>query len=153
MNNLKTPQYWLQTTDSTMREAREVSQGNNFVLVSTIEQTTGRGTKGRSWLCGKGNIFMTVAIQIDLLGDPNLPLLPLNTGILLHEVYSRYLHRDFQDRIWIKWPNDILVETKKVSGVLMESDTNYLYVGIGINTAVAPVLCQILISSRHRQLI
>ncbi len=138
MNEIKTQQYWLQTTDSTMREAREVSQDNDFVLVSTVEQTTGRGTKGRSWLCGKGNIFMTVAIRSDVLGDSNLPMLPLNTGILLHKVYSQYLYPDFQAKMWIKWPNDILVETRKVSGVLMESNTNYLYVGIGINTAVAP---------------
>lgn len=140
MNNLKIPQYWLQTTDSTMREARVVSPGNDLVLVSTVEQTTGRGTKGRIWLCSSGNIFMTVAIQRKLLGESNLPLLPLNTGIILHDVYSQYVHQNYQGIMSIKWPNDILFETRKVSGVLIESDTDYLYIGIGINTTVAPIV-------------
>jgi BirA family biotin operon repressor/biotin-[acetyl-CoA-carboxylase] ligase len=122
---------------------------NSFVAITASEQTQGRGTNGRSWVGHLGNVFLTIAIptsELDILPS----LLPLQMGTIVTErIYQ--LIKDATDhdetleenKLTIKWPNDVLLNERKIAGILIESDqdyeNNYYYlVGIGINYIFAP---------------
>lgn len=98
----------------------------------TYNQTMGKGRLGRSWETEEGkNIALSILIKEEL-DISKIPLISLVVGVSLHKVLKEYL-----DNLSIKWPNDILVNNKKIVGILLEGITNNqdiaLIIGIGIN--------------------
>jgi biotin-[acetyl-CoA-carboxylase] ligase BirA-like protein len=134
----KSFELWLENCCSTMDEGKNYAQNGGIFLISSKTQTDGRGANDRIWHSSPGNIFMTIGIQSGILRDNRKILLPLETGILLYDVILSHLHRDASSMIKIKWPNDILIENKKVCGVLIEYHEGYSLIGIGINVTNAP---------------
>jgi BirA family biotin operon repressor/biotin-[acetyl-CoA-carboxylase] ligase len=138
----------LDTVESTQDTARMLLHQNSvktpFLAISAKQQSQGRGTSGRIWKGITGNVFLTVAFSMDRV-PVSVTLLPLQVGILiattLQQVLTKICHESTAT-IRLKWPNDVLVNQKKVAGVLIESelvnDTTYLLVGIGINIQQAP---------------
>lgn len=145
---------------STQDEARRILKDKDkhvphqALAITASSQTNGRGTNGRSWIGQTGNVFLTIAIPSDDLVIP-LTLFPLQIGTLLTQRVSDMLnHKNIdvdvekaekvQDaKVTVKWPNDVLVNQKKIAGVLIESDQDhsgcyYYLVGIGINYKYAP---------------
>src|SRR5688572_7883605 len=133
---------YVPTVKSTNVLARRVLDeciSNELPLPSAIlvagEQTAGRGRGNHTWSspAGKG-IYSTV-----LHSRParELALLPLEIAVHI----ATFLRNSYQLGARIKWPNDILVDEKKVAGVLIEGrtrdDAAYMLIGTGIN--VAPV--------------
>ena len=101
-----------------------------FVFVRAQEQTKGKGRGDRAWLSQKGE-NLTFSF---LLKDPNLfehlGILSLSCSVAV----SRTLERFGVANVTIKWPNDVLVNGKKVCGILLEGSLpSYCVVGIGIN--------------------
>jgi BirA family transcriptional regulator, biotin operon repressor / biotin---[acetyl-CoA-carboxylase] ligase len=92
------------------------------------EQTAGRGRQGRAWVAPRGK-----AIQCSVLlrppQDERLPQLSLVAGVAAADAIEYALGLSAQ----IKWPNDVLVNRKKVCGVLAEAREGAVVVGIGIN--------------------
>ena len=118
-------------------------------VVTTREQTQGRGTNGRSWMGQRGNVFCTIGIRQSDWIQTKIPLtlLPLKVGSLVAQHVQRLLDECIsgsQDpnglpMVTVKWPNDVLVNEQKISGILIESSLNgWFLIGIGINLAYAP---------------
>lgn len=124
---------------STMDVAREmVNEGiDEGTVIIAGEQTKGRGRLGRVWLSPTG-----MSLSLSIILCPALALLPqLNMVASLAVVQS--IERITVLKPVIKWPNDILINGKKVSGILIENifEGNKLkaaIIGIGINIKLDP---------------
>ena len=94
-------------------------------LVTAAEQTAGRGRQGRTWSAPAGrSLLMSLVLR-----EPP-PLLPLLAAVAVAEVAG--------PRARIKWPNDVLLDTGKVAGILVEArpQQGWAVLGIGLNVAV-----------------
>jgi BirA family transcriptional regulator, biotin operon repressor / biotin---[acetyl-CoA-carboxylase] ligase len=121
------PRLHLRRTDSTNDRARELAASGapHGTLVTAGEQTAGRGRQVRSWVAPAGRALLCSLL---LRGPP--PLLPLAAGVAVASV----LGSDGR----VKWPNDVLVDGRKVAGILVEGrpQERWAVVGIGLNVAV-----------------
>ena len=106
-------------------------------LVTTEKQTNGRGRVGKKWISKEGNIFISLFFKFDQR-KINFQQFAILNAFLLKKVLSKII----SNKIKIKWPNDLLFNKKKFCGILQEvikfNDFDYLIVGIGINTNIAP---------------
>ncbi|WP_123040768.1 biotin--[acetyl-CoA-carboxylase] ligase [Cohnella candidum] len=126
---------------STQDELRKLAEEGapQGTLVVAERQTQGRGRMGRSWLspAGKG-VWMSLLLRPEI----PLPLTPQLT-LLAAVALSRAIARVVPLEIGIKWPNDLLVNGKKISGILLESSAEderlkYVIVGMGISANLDP---------------
>lgn len=109
--------------------------------VTARRQLGGRGRRGRTWISEAGNLYASLLL-VDAAPQPALASLPLVVALALHRAISAEMSFA-ADRIRIKWPNDILVDGAKVSGILIESEgladgRNAVVVGCGVNIAHKP---------------
>lgn len=100
-------------------------------------QTSGRGRRGRTWSDGLGN-FMGSTFVASHAGDPPLGTLSLAIGLAVREAVVKQIPG--APAVILKWPNDLLVDGAKLSGILLEGSAGGVVVGIGVNLAVAPDL-------------
>lgn len=128
----------LDAIDSTNDYLKQLSKENelaNYTVVMANEQTKGKGQMGAKWVSEKGkNLTMSILIKELNLGDTNI--FDLNIAVAL-SVMSVLKNIEIPN-ITIKWPNDIMSDSKKVSGILIEnslkSDRSITSViGIGLN--------------------
>jgi BirA family transcriptional regulator, biotin operon repressor / biotin---[acetyl-CoA-carboxylase] ligase len=121
------PRLHLRETDSTNERARELAEAGapHGTLVTAGVQTAGRGRQGRRWEAPAGS-----ALLCSLLVRSFDDLLSLRAGLAVAEVAG--------GEALVKWPNDVLLEGRKVAGVLVEGrpQDGWAVVGIGINVAV-----------------
>jgi len=126
------PVWYTETIDTTMRAARELfaNEGQSGLVVSAGFQTAGRGrTERRRWDSSPDdNLLMTLALDRRDFSGP-LQLLPLLTGLGV----TRLLESLFSLQPEIKWPNDVLINGKKICGILCEAAGDCLLIGIGLN--------------------
>lgn len=107
-------------------------RGKKFAVIAE-KQTAGRGRRGRSWLSGNGNLFFSLALEFDCRQTGKLVLL---CGLSLLQTVKKM--NPAADAV-LKWPNDVLLNGGKVSGMLLEKgEGNYIICGIGVNVAVSP---------------
>lgn len=120
------PRLHLRQTDSTNTRARELAAAGapHGTLVTADEQTAGRGRQGRVWTAPAGRALLCSVI----LREPPR-LLPLAAGVAVAEVVAR-------DAL-VKWPNDVLIDGRKVAGILVEGrpQERWAVLGIGLNVA------------------
>ena len=119
--------------DSTMDEGRRLAiEGtDNGTLIVAENQHNSRGRLGRVWRSKPGNIYLSLVLY------PEIDLLPA-IGIISSLATARSIERATGLNTEVKWPNDILVNGKKVAGVLMECSLKearvlYVVLGVGIN--------------------
>ncbi|HEY6917416.1 MAG TPA: biotin--[acetyl-CoA-carboxylase] ligase [Allosphingosinicella sp.] len=98
-------------------------------------QTGGRGRQGREWLSPEGNLYASTLVRLQM-GDPPAHTLALTAAVALHEILSLYAAGA---PLTIKWPNDILSDGAKVSGILLERIGDCVVVGFGANLAEHPM--------------
>ena len=107
------------------------------MLVTSEQQTNGRGRVGKKWISEKGNLFISLFFKLDQK-KINFKQFAVLNAFLLKKVISKNISK----KIRIKWPNDILFNKKKFCGILQElikfNNFDYLIVGIGLNTNKAP---------------
>jgi BirA family biotin operon repressor/biotin-[acetyl-CoA-carboxylase] ligase len=98
-------------------------------LVTAGEQTAGRGRQGRTWTAPAGRAILASVVVRD---PPRL--LPLAAGAAVAEVVSEVS----SSKALVKWPNDVLLDGRKVAGILVEGrpQERWAVVGIGVNVAV-----------------
>tara|TARA_Y100000768_G_C23894029_1_gene641622 strand:- start:333 stop:896 length:564 start_codon:yes stop_codon:yes gene_type:complete len=106
-------------------------------LVTTEKQTNGRGRVGKKWISKKGNLFISLFFKFDQR-KINFKQYAILNAFLLKKVISKVISK----KIKIKWPNDLLFNKKKFCGILQEvikfNNSDYLIVGIGLNTNIVP---------------
>ena len=100
-------------------------------------QTAGRGRQGREWFDGAGNFMGSTAVNLTP-GDPPAPTLALVAGLALYETAKTICHP--AEGLQLKWPNDLMLGTAKLAGVLLERERDAVVVGIGVNLVAAPQL-------------
>jgi len=115
--------YYYKTVDSTNDRAKEI--GKPKVLVIAEEQTAGRGRYGRRWISERGGLYFSITVPSLPIED--VPKLTLTAGVAVAEAIGGRL----------KWTNDVLMDGKKVCGILCELfgeiENPLIVVGIGIN--------------------
>ncbi|MCR5272106.1 MAG: biotin--[acetyl-CoA-carboxylase] ligase [Lachnospiraceae bacterium] len=128
--------HFFEETDSTNIKAKQYAEEGckNGTLVITENQTAGRGRRGRNWISPIGaNIAMTLVLKPDF--EPkSAAMVTLVTAMACAAAINKVYEVDAK----IKWPNDIVLDGKKVIGILTEMSAeidyiNYLVVGVGIN--------------------
>ncbi|MCL2390862.1 MAG: biotin--[acetyl-CoA-carboxylase] ligase, partial [Endomicrobia bacterium] len=121
--------------DSTQTKIKQMAAENagEGIVVVADEQSSGYGRMKRVWSSGKGGLWFSLLLKPRIRPD-EAPKLALVAAIALNKV----LEREYKIKSSVKWPNDILVDEKKISGILMEMSAeqdviNWVAVGIGIN--------------------
>jgi BirA family biotin operon repressor/biotin-[acetyl-CoA-carboxylase] ligase len=127
------------TNDEAHRRAAAGARGP--LWIATRRQTAGKGRSGRAWAeAGTGNVAATLLFMPGCT-PARLAELSLVTGVATHDAIASALAHSGA-RIELKWPNDVLINGAKVSGILIESATYdaavVSLIGIGINVASAP---------------
>ena len=97
-------------------------------------QQGGRGRQGRHWVSPPGNLYASTLVR-RMAGDPSAPTLALVAAVALDALLQGWLGAD---RLMIKWPNDLLADGAKISGILLEGVDDAVVVGIGVNLAHHP---------------
>ncbi len=121
--------------DSSNDEAKRliISKTINLdnLVITTKQQTKGKGRQGREWISEEGNLFSSFIFDISKENHP--------------EFYSYFCALAICKILktsglspQIKWPNDVLVENAKIAGILLEKHNNFLICGIGINIDSSP---------------
>lgn len=127
---------YFDTIDSTNTKAQELAEKGypSGTLVVADKQESGKGRRGRSWVSPSGTgIFMTLMIKPDI-NPNNASMLTLVAALAVAKAITSVTGEE----ALIKWPNDIVVNSKKVCGILTEMNAqfdyiNHIVVGIGIN--------------------
>jgi BirA family biotin operon repressor/biotin-[acetyl-CoA-carboxylase] ligase len=131
------------TLGSTNDEAKHLAEAGaaEWTVVSAREQTTGRGRGGRSFVSPPGNLYFS-AILRPACSAASAAQLGFAAALAVGEVIAARLPASCELRY--KWPNDVLVDGKKISGILLESAATqegalaWLVAGIGVNVASHP---------------
>lgn len=103
----------------------------NKTVIVAESQTAGRGRYRRTWVSNAGNVYASFIFKI----PERDPKLAYAVGIAVAETLI-----SFGMEPKIKWPNDVLIDGKKISGTLIEYCDNFVIVGIGINIKTCPRL-------------
>ncbi|MGL4362872.1 MAG: biotin--[acetyl-CoA-carboxylase] ligase [Cellulosilyticaceae bacterium] len=129
----------LETVDSTnelaKRWAKEGAEEGSVVIA--LEQTKGRGRSGKTWQSPNGEgLWMSIVLR-PKLSPTYIPQLTLIAGQAVCEALRSITNSEVQ----IKWPNDIILNNKKIGGILCEmqcraESVNYAIIGIGINVGM-----------------
>ncbi|KYC53182.1 MAG: putative biotin ligase [Candidatus Methanofastidiosum methylothiophilum] len=126
---------FFEEVDSTNNKAKQIAldEKEGAVVISEI-QTSGRGRRGREWQSPKGGIYVSFILKPNI-SPQRAPQLTLVSSLALVETLNAI---DGNLNAKIKWPNDVLIKGKKISGILTELSAdmekiNYIVVGVGVN--------------------
>lgn len=132
----------LDSTNTTCAELARNGEVAGLVVVAD-HQTKGRGRRGRQWVSEQGNLFCSILMRptCSMQEASNVSFI---AALAIYEtVFS--LVSDQHLKVECKWPNDVLIEGKKISGILLETVLNPLtneftglIIGMGINICYAP---------------
>jgi len=110
-------------------------------FVVSKKQKKGRGRRGKRWISYKGNLFISVFFSLEKINLTLKQLTIINANLII-KLISYY----YKKKIKLKLPNDILINKKKICGILQETIQNngikYLIVGIGLNLVKSPNIKQ-----------
>ena len=128
----------LETVGSTMKEIKKYYGDKNICLIAD-EQTKGIGRRGNKWISPKGNIYVSFLLEYNLSIEDHF----LFTAVAANSIML-CLNNYINENIYIKWPNDIIVNGSKIAGIMTEivehNDIKYVIIGIGINIETSPKL-------------
>ena len=126
---------------STNNTAIRVLKNTNiyYGMISSETQNNGRGQYGKKWISYKGNLFVSFFFKLDNLRISFKQLTKMNC-LLVKKILSTY----YKKKIIYKKPNDLLINKKKICGILQETliklDKKYLIVGVGVNLIKSPYI-------------
>jgi BirA family biotin operon repressor/biotin-[acetyl-CoA-carboxylase] ligase len=126
---------YFEEVSSTMDIARDLARNGcpHFTVVIADHQVKGRGRLKRAWISSQGGLYFTLILRPRLT-----PLQSYKINFLASLVLAKVLKQNYNINAGVKWPNDVLVEGKKISGILSEMETQgdrieFINVGIGVN--------------------
>jgi len=129
----------LKEVKSTNDEAIKIirSKKNKQGIIISNLQTKGKGTMGKKWISQKGNFFASIFFEL----KKNMPK-PNEFSLINPLIIKKTLNDYSRFEVKIKWPNDLLIKSRKVCGILQElirfDKKSFLIIGIGINTLRSP---------------
>src|SRR3989338_1504111 len=123
--------YYFKTLTSTNDEAKRLAKNSiDKIIVIADKQTKGRGRFNREWVSGLGGLYMTIVLKEKNLDD--VRYLTLIAAVSVAKTIKKLTKLN----VLVKWPNDVLINDKKICGILTETISgkeNYALVGIGLN--------------------
>jgi BirA family transcriptional regulator, biotin operon repressor / biotin---[acetyl-CoA-carboxylase] ligase len=121
-------------TGSTNADLAELARGgaSEGQWLRAERQTAGKGRQGRAWASPAGNLYASTLVRIRP-SDPPPATLALTAAVALEEVV-----RTFGVAATLKWPNDLLVDGAKLSGILLERVQDAVVIGFGVNLRHCP---------------
>ena len=126
----------IETVESTMKDIKKYIGDKNICMIAD-EQTAGIGRRGNKWISPKGNIYISFLIKFDLSIENHFLFSALTANSII-----KFLNNHIDENINIKWPNDIIINNKKIAGIMTEivdhNNTQYIIIGAGINILTAP---------------
>lgn len=132
-----------ETVGSTNAEALMLARAGarQPVWVTALRQTAGRGRRGREWDSPPGNLYATL-LTIEPCAPEAAPQLSFVAGLALHDAIVEAA-LTLALRLTLKWPNDLLLDRRKLAGILVEGErvadgTFVAAIGIGVNCASHP---------------
>ena len=123
------------TNDIAIRLIRNTN--NKFGIIIADKQKKGRGQHGKKWISNEGNLFVSIFFSLEKINMSLQQLTKVNCFLI-----KKILSRHYKKKISIKPPNDLLVNKKKICGILQETlkkaNTTYFITGVGINLIKSP---------------
>ena len=136
---MKFKQFNFKKVNSTNDVAIRIIKNTNYKygIITSEKQKKGRGRYGKKWISYKGNLFVSIFFSLEKI-NMSLKQLTKANCFLIKKILSRY----YKKKIFIKSPNDLLVNKKKICGILQETlkkaNTTYFITGVGINLIKSP---------------
>lgn len=138
VTQLGTPHHHHEVVDSTNTLAKQLAEQGapHGTTITADEQTAGRGRQGRVWVAPAGTALLMSVIARPVIASYKLA--PLAAALAVAEACEELADVEAA----IKWPNDVWIDQRKVSGILVEArpdqnlDRSWIVVGIGLNTSV-----------------
>jgi BirA family transcriptional regulator, biotin operon repressor / biotin---[acetyl-CoA-carboxylase] ligase len=127
------------TNDEAKCLAREGVADGTFVWA--LEQTAGRGRRGRAWISPPGNLYASLILRPDC-SPHQAAQLGFVAALAIGDALGAMVPQ--LGGLAYKWPNDVLVNGRKISGILLESEMTavdnltFLIIGVGVNLAASP---------------
>ncbi|MBV1830921.1 biotin--[acetyl-CoA-carboxylase] ligase [Komagataeibacter sp. AV436] len=129
----------LGSTSDLCKDMLAAGQGRDGLAVLALEQTAGRGSRGREWRDPGGNLALSVMLAGQGAFVP-VGLWPFIAGLALHDAVAGFMPEP--GALELKWPNDLLLHGRKMAGILIETGSSeagpWQVIGIGANLAAAP---------------
>jgi BirA family biotin operon repressor/biotin-[acetyl-CoA-carboxylase] ligase len=128
------------TNDDALQAAKSGDPGQ--LWITAAEQLAGRGRHGRQWSSPQGNLYASLLL-IDPCDVASAPQLGFVAGLALHEAVEAVTGLG-APRLALKWPNDLLLDGAKISGLLLEGHRLHpegplaIVIGFGVNVSFAP---------------
>jgi BirA family biotin operon repressor/biotin-[acetyl-CoA-carboxylase] ligase len=127
------------TAESTQTLALSLAEkypSSDGTVIIAEQQTSGRGRENRKWLSPKGGIWLSVILR-PMIPTSKINLLPFAAAVAVYDSIKKTTRLNPK----LRWPNDIMIEDKKVAGILIDvsmeaMQINYAIIGIGINVNV-----------------
>jgi BirA family biotin operon repressor/biotin-[acetyl-CoA-carboxylase] ligase len=133
----KSPKEWeiieFEEVGSTNDLAEELADERvrEFIVLAE-RQTSGRGRNRRGWYSPQGGLYFSLVLRPDF--DPGaFPLLGLGMALAITKALDQL---GLEAQAQVKWPNDVLVNDKKIAGILSTSKNGYVVVGVGVNVNI-----------------
>lgn len=127
------------STNATCLTMAESGESNGLWITAT-SQKLGRGSRGREWVSSKGNLFASLLL-VNPSTDDKLHTLTFVACLAIKDTIDN-LSDNANNLVQLKWPNDVLLNGKKISGILLENhliqSRRSIIVGIGINVKSFP---------------
>ena len=121
------------STQTRAHEMIAMNQASDHMAIVAQAQSAGRGRYRRTWVSHHGNLYASFIYSV----EERDPRLSYSVAVAVAETLI-----SFGIIPKIKWPNDILVDGKKICGILIEYSSNFVIVGIGINIKTNPTVAE-----------
>lgn len=124
------------STNDLMFELSSNNQINDNQVIVAKSQTNGHGRYGREWVSKEGNLYFSLLIKPENKQFLT-PLLSFISCVALSKSLENLVSSEI--KISYKWPNDLLINNKKVAGILLKNkDNDFIIIGIGVNITSNP---------------
>lgn len=140
----------VKSIDSTNTYLKKLKKPKEDTLIIAKKQTGGRGTKGRSFICEEGGVYMSLLKLYPCKAEESFSIM-MNSAVAVVKTLSA-----FDIKAKIKWPNDIIVNGKKICGILIENvfegdevARSIVGIGLNVNNPIAKEIEDIAISTKE----
>ena len=130
--------FWRRTTTSTNDDVKRLAEQGaaTGTVMAALAQTGGRGRQGKSWHSPRGGLWMSVVLRPQVSAADLAPL-----GLAAAVAVAETVVAHGGKAVELKWPNDVLLDGRKVAGILAEGATEggrvrHVVLGIGVNLDV-----------------